>query len=81
MSTKVSQTDDAPRGETDLYGEPVAESGRDDVYYEAYSDDETDKLLIAKYVHDDDRGWVKRGLEKLSLTEFYDYARRLRKGE
>lgn len=69
----------SPRGEADLYGEPVAESRRDGVCYEAYSDDETGKLLVAKYVHDD-RGWVKRGLEKLSLTEFYDYARSLRKG-
>lgn len=82
MSAGMAQTDDAPRGEIDLYGEPIAVSGHDEaVLCEAYVDDDSPgTIFVAKYVENEGE-WVKVGLEKMSLSLIFEEAKELRLGE
>lgn len=70
MATEATQTDDAPRQEVDLYGEPVLERQINDEYWEAYVWEESTKLFIAKYVRCDG-GWVKTGVECMDITDIH----------
>lgn len=61
----------APRGEADLYGEPVAEHGTEDEYWEAYSSNTSEEtLFVAHYVWDGE--WVKDGLDRHKVQHLFN---------
>lgn len=61
-----------PRGEVELYGEPVAETGDRTEYYEAYTDDEApERLFIAKYTRESGK-WVKQGLDRHNIDQLFN---------
>lgn len=84
--TNATATDELepPRQEADMYGEPVAEYGTDEEYWEAYNPstfepsdpayatDNAHLLFVAHYIREDGE-WVKDGLDRHHVKNLFNF--------
>jgi len=72
---------EAPRQEADMYGEPIAEYGTDEEYWEAYNpanfenettDQERESIYVAHYIRKDGE-WVKDGLDRHKVQNLFNF--------
>lgn len=72
MATSQAEVD-APRQETDLYGEPVAEYGDGGEYWEAYTDEDYPRsIYVAHYIRRNGE-WVKDGLDRHNVDSLFNF--------